>query len=232
MIAVALAFALAVGGDDVAAAERAYRGGRYEEAHALFAAALADRALAPAPLLYNLGTCAFRLGRHAEAALHYRRALLRDPDDPRAAQNLRLAERALGIEPGPRPLPARALARLDALDPLAGLAIAIALQTAGLAAVALLRARAARLTGALLVALGLLAVARLAWTQLVAPPLGGVVVAREAALRTEPHLEWPIVERLRAGTVVEVLEHSARWMRIAHDGRGGWVERAGVSVVD
>jgi tetratricopeptide (TPR) repeat protein len=225
MIALALALALTCG--DPAAAERAYRAGRFEAAHALFAAALGDPAHAPAPLLYNLGNCAYRLGRYAQAALHYRRALLRDPGDLHAAFNLRLAERALGIEPPRAPL----LAHVDALDPRLLVMLAFALQSAGLAGAFFLRRRMARATSAIAVLLGVAVAARLAHTELRQPPLAGVVTAREAPLRAEPHVEWPIRERLRAGTVVEVLEHSPRWMRVAHGG-GGWVERAGVSVVD
>jgi Flp pilus assembly protein TadD len=62
---------------------------------------------------YNLGTAYGNLGRHAEAARCFRRAVEEDPGDARAWANLGIASVALGD----RTTALESLARLGQLDP-------------------------------------------------------------------------------------------------------------------
>jgi Tfp pilus assembly protein PilF len=93
----ALLLALAQQSETLRAAEAAYRAGRFAEAKLRCELALADPSLAPGPVLFNLGNCAYRLGRPAEALWQYRRARLHLPRDAALRANLALAERQLGL---------------------------------------------------------------------------------------------------------------------------------------
>lgn len=228
---IALLCAGLLGAGDLAEAERAYRAGRYEEAQARFEAALSEPGAAQGAVLYNLGNCAFRLGREAEAVLYYRRADLRLPRDPEVLFNLHLAEARLGLAPaagtsGP-------VALVAALPPGALLALASGLQGAGLLGLVLLRPRpAARLLCALLVLLGLACAARLVQVQWFPGPLQGVVLSPRVALRPAPDPEQPANLELSAGELVRVLDLAQRWTRIRHARGSGWTERDGVGLVD
>ena len=59
-----------------------------------------------------------------------------------------------------------------------------------------------------------------------------MVLARQVALRTEPHADQAITLVLEAGDEVRVAEFSDRWARIVHPRGGGWTERAGVGLVE
>ena len=215
---------------DADLAEREYRAGRYEQAEALYQAALAEPEAAQGPLLYDLGNCAYRLGRHAEAVLCYRRALLRLPRDRETRVNLRLAEQRLGLEPtGDR---SAGLALLDAFPPGVLLLGVFGLQTVGLLGLLLLRRRAARIGMAILVLLSLPGAVHLVRTHWIPGPPQGVVLVEEIGLRPEPHSGLAVLCELEAGETLRIEELSDRWMRVAHPRGGGWTERAGVGVVD
>ena len=76
-------------------AARAYAEGRFAEAARLWLDDAPFESL-DADRLYNIGNCWYRLGSPGQAALYYRRALLRDPTHPEARQNLRFLERKFG----------------------------------------------------------------------------------------------------------------------------------------
>ncbi len=221
-------------GNGPAQAERAYEAGEFAEALALYQAALEEPGAAEGSLLYDMGNCAFRLGRLAEAALFYRRALVRMPRDEDAEHNLRLAERRLGLEaPLGVPLSALAVRATDALAPGLLLALAAALETIGLLGVVFLRRRrAAQLSAALLLLLALAAAGRLAERRWFPGPPEAVVLSAEIALRAEPHAEVPAILRLKAGETVRVLERSDRWSRVLHAHGGGWTESTGLGLVE
>ena len=220
--------------ENLARAEEAYRTGQYEQALTLFETALSEPDVPRGPLLYNLGNCAFRLGRQAEARFYYMRALLRMPRDQEVKFNLALLERQLDLDDPPR----RAVGDLvlglaDWFTPGELLVLVLVLQAAGLAGLLFLRTGLrARLAMGLLVLLGLLGSARLMQTQWFGGPPAGVVLAREIGLRSEPHSSVPIAFKLEAGDLVRVVELSDRWVRVAHPGGGGWTERASVGVVN
>ena len=223
----ALALALtSVPVQDLDVAERAYRAGRYAEALALFEAALSEPASPHGPVLYNMGNCAYRLGRHAQAVLFYRRAQLRMPRDAQVAFNLRLAEQQLGVG-------SAGASWYASRSPGTLLLLVILVQSAGLAGWVLLpRGRAVRLPMVALVVLGFVGVARLVQMQWMAEPPEGVVLEHEIAVRSEPHLGVGAIMRLEAGQTVRVAELSDRWARVVHPRGGGWIERAGVGIVE
>ena len=80
-----------------ARAERAFASGRYEEAAALFQAALAEPRSNEGAILFDLGDTWFRLDRHAEALLAWRRAALRLPRDEQVRFNAALAASRLAL---------------------------------------------------------------------------------------------------------------------------------------
>ncbi|TAH34440.1 MAG: tetratricopeptide repeat protein [Planctomycetota bacterium] len=231
---IALLLALLLARADLGQAERAYRAGQYTQAFLLFEAALSQPETPQGPVLYNLGNCAYRLGRHADAILYYKRAQLRLPRDPELEFNLRLAERRLGVDSASgRSFRAAALALADAFTPGELLALASGLQGAGLAGLVLLRRRrAGRAVMAALVLIGLVAAACLVHKQWFPGAPGGVVLAREIALRAESDAGLPPVATLRAGESVRVQAQDDGWLRIAHRHASGWTERSGVGIIE
>jgi tetratricopeptide (TPR) repeat protein len=221
--------------DPAAAAEEAWRRGDFAGAHAIYAQLAASPAGTDATTLYNLGNCAFRLGRYAEAVLAYRRALLRRPGDERILFNLRLAESRLGLrgDADPAFLPA-ALAGIDALPPPLALFLVLALGTAGLIGLVAAGSRRAGLRAlfVILLAAGSLLGARLAWNALGEPPPDAVVLTPRLPLRPDPHASLTPSLELRAGETVRVLESSERWARVSHSRGSGWTDRAALGLVD
>jgi tetratricopeptide (TPR) repeat protein len=237
MIALVFGMLLGLGGfatPDMERAKRAYGDGRYGEALALFEAALSEPGMAEGSLLYNLGNCAFRLDRYAEAILFYKRAQLRMPRDGMVKFNLSWAEQQLGIDtPAGESFAAAVVGLADSFLPGELLALVGVLLVAGLVGMVLLqRQRAARNAMALIVLIALAGAAHLVQSQWFPSSPEGVVMEDKIAVRSEPHADMPVVLELRAGETVRVEEASDCWARIVHDQGGGWIERAAVGVVD
>ncbi|NRA95364.1 MAG: tetratricopeptide repeat protein [Planctomycetes bacterium] len=211
----------------------AYDAGQFDRARSAFTAALADAGVAQGPILYNIGNCAYRQGRHAEAVLFYRRALLRMPRDEEVTFNLRRVEAHLGIDgASDRSFEAIVLGVVDTMTPAEGLLLVGVLQVAGfLALVVWRRRRGVRLAMGAAVVVALLGGARLVYRQWYAPP-SGVVLSEEIALRAQPHASLPATLELRAGEVVTVEESSDRWMWVVHARGCCLTRRVGVGVVD
>ena len=213
---------------DLARAESAYRAGQYEEALTLFESALSEPDVPQGPVLYNLGNCAYRLGRHAEAMVYYRRALLRMPRDRQAKFNLTLVERRLDVESEDgRSIGAAITAWVGWFTPAELLVLAAILQGTGLVLLLLGRRGATPL-----VLVGLMGAVGLLQSQWFPSPPAAVVIASEIGLRSEPHAALAVNVRLHAGQVVRVAEMSDRWVRVVHPQGGGWTERAGVGLVN
>jgi Bacterial SH3 domain len=211
-----------------ARADRAFATARYEEAFALYGAALDATAAGDGAVLFDLGSAAWRLGRHAEALLFWRRAALRLPRDPEVAFNVSFAERQLEVEAAKSDAVFAVLSRFARGERLAaGAALAAA------ALVGMIFARRRRLALVLLAATFLLGLALIAhalgW---IAGAPRGVVLAPEIGLREQPHRDSAAGLRLRAGETVRVAEHSDRWARVVHARGSGWTERAGIGVVE
>ncbi len=234
VLALACAFAAPARAADLAAAERSYRAGDYEAALRAIEAEIA-RAHDPSPaLLYDAGNCRFRLGRFAEAALAYRRALLRDPRDATARFNLRLAESRLGIAPPPpETLLDAARSVADDTDPWAFLLAAAALESAGLALLLAARRRRGLRVAALAALLAAAVAAGLFVRRTAFPrPPAALVLAPEAKLRAEPRADLPVTLTVKAGEVVTLLERTDRWARVRFDDRVGWTPSDHVGAID
>ncbi len=213
-------------------AVRAYRAGRYQEAFSLFRASLPGSPRGE--WFYNLGNCAYRLGRHAEAALYYRRALLRLPGDRQVAFNLSLAEKQLGIPPSDGSFGTAVIDRIDSLTTGELLMIVVILESLGLLGLLLVpRQRVAgRRCMMVFVAIALLGSLRLVQVQWFPGSPEAVVMTDTLALRRQPHDSTAVILELKAGERLSVEEWSERWARVEHAGGIGWVRRAGIGLVD
>lgn len=211
----------------------AYRQGDYETAYVRFQDLLSDPRLAEGPTLYNLGNCSYRLGRFLDAALHYRRALLHMPADPEATFNLKLTERRLGKEPPVRSFGATVLSWVDRLNPRVLLVLCAVLQGIGLIGMARMhRGRWFRVAMALCLLLGISGALRLGQTRFFPGPPAAMVLAGEAAVRSEPHTSFGITLKLEAGDIVQIAEMSDRWARIIHPQGTGWTERDSLGLIE
>lgn len=214
-------------------AEQAYRSGQYQRASALFEGVLSNSTVARGPTLYNLGNCAYRLGRFVDAVFHYRRALLRMPRDPQVVFNLDLAERRLNTEAPNRSVRGTVISWVQWLQPVELLFLAAALQVIGFIGLTRMhRGRRARVAMALLALLGILGTLRLGYTRFFPEPPIAMVLASEIDLRSEPHTSLGITLKLEAGAIVRIAEMSDRWARVIHPQGGGWTGRAGLGLVN
>lgn len=213
----------------LARAEAAYVAGDHAAASAGFARALEEPGAPRHRIEFALGNCAWRLGRPAEAAWRYRRALREAPRDPATWNNLRFVERRLGIDGD---ADGGLVAALDALvalrTPRESFLLGIALEVLGLAG-ALLSSRRSLVRAACIVALVLGIGCGLG--ALRDEFLEGVVLGSDVALRADPHADLPIRIRLRAGEPVRVLDGSDRWLHVTTGRGGGWVERGAIGLV-
>lgn len=76
------------------AAARAYDRKAYDSALSAYLE-LESKGYTAAGLYYNIGNCYYRLGETGPAVYYYRKALLREPSDKKAAVNLALAEQRI-----------------------------------------------------------------------------------------------------------------------------------------
>ena len=213
-------------GDDLLArAEQAYRDGRWAEAHSLYATALLDPATPRGPVLFNLGTCAYRAGQVPEAILCWRRAQLRAPHDAQIAFNIRRAEQELGLA-----APVRAWHEWATPTELLG--IVIMLQLAGILGFLACRRRGLRAGAGLMVLAtvlpGVAAVSHACAEQ----PASAVVLPARIPLRLEPHAEAGSLATLPAGSLVRIVAMSERWALVEGPALRGWVDRTGIALVD
>jgi len=193
---------------------------------------LAEQGYESADLYVNTGNAALQAERLGAAVLAYRRALLLDPDHPRALRNLEYA-RGLLPEWLPRPAPAglldsffswhASLSRSErALGAALGFFLACVLAAAGI------RFRQGFLRHlSLLPALGwLLLAASVFYDSAPSAYSEGVVSAEEVTLRvSDSHLSAPALPRpLPAGAELRVLERRPSWLRVRlAGGRVAWL---------
>ncbi|MEM7200973.1 MAG: hypothetical protein AAF628_11940 [Planctomycetota bacterium] len=220
---------LALGGSgepSAARAVQAVRAGDDEAALVAFAAALEEGAEAAA-VRFNMGACAYRLGRYGEAVWHLELARTSLPRAPQVIEQLDLARRALGIEP-PR------VGVFDALSADELLWLAVVAQALGVLGLVLARARGARglAIGLVVVAwLGFGAVGRREWWG----PTRAVVLAERLEVRSAPARGAPVQAVLRSGAMVALHATSDRWVLLAGGTEGapaGWVHRRGLGLLD
>jgi len=86
------------GDDDLAAANRAYDSGSYEEAAGLFEKIVEQRGFSAA-LCFDLANAEARAGRPGQALLNYERARYLAPADAEIDHNLQLERKKVGLKP-------------------------------------------------------------------------------------------------------------------------------------
>lgn len=180
-----------------------------------------------AALEYNLGNTHMRLGHYPEAIAHYRRAQWLDPRDPDLAANLDRARERTNAHHPPLPAP-RKLSGFLAPQSWQTAFLALAWILAALLLLARYRTRTRRQLPwtAPPLALALLLAGAGVWASRPAP------LAREAVLRGDtvtarfeplddatPHFTLP------GGSIVRHTDRTRNWIRIAADGKQGWVPR-------
>jgi len=212
----------------------------FRQAQRLFEHAVTQSARS-ADLYTNLGNAALQAERPGPAILAYRRALVLDPDQARAHQNLRHARTLLPAWV-PKPEPEGTLESFfiwrHLLNPAEQAAIAALsfLLAALLLAVAIYRrsplARNLALLP-LLAWLGLLVSAAIQARAGAATP--AVLVADETIARAadSPNAPMRFAQPLPAGTEVEIREARAHWVHIVlANGRDAWVTRGAVATIE
>jgi len=222
-----------------AATRRDQRLAGFRRAQRLFQHAVAQGAHS-ADLYTNLGNAALQAERPGPAILAYRRALILDPDQTRARQNLHHARTLLPAWV-PKPTPDGALEGLfiwrHLLNPAEQAAIAAGcfLLAALLITVAIYRRSSLARNLALL---PLLAWLGLLLSATIETRAGGaepaVLIADETIARAADSPNAPVrfPQPLPAGTEVRIRETRERWVHITlANGRDAWVARGAVAAI-
>jgi tetratricopeptide (TPR) repeat protein len=219
--------------------ERDERLERFRRAERLFDAAI-DSAGGSAELYANLGNASLQAERLGPAVLAYRRALLLDPSQGRARQNLRHAR---GLLPEWVPTPPEASAfdsfflwhrTASRADRLNGAAVAFAVAILSLAASIAFGRVAPRYAAGLAGAIWLALLASLAFDPAREADREGVVVAHDVLARAADSINAPsrFGEPLPSGTELHILEDRGGWLQIElYNGRNAWVVSSAVERV-
>jgi tetratricopeptide (TPR) repeat protein len=204
-------------GPESLAAERAYRSGDHAAAMRLYEQSLAAEPARRGAISFNLGNCAFQLGRHAEASLWYERAKAALADPQPARRNQALAEEALGL-----PADGELSDGGGAMG--SWLLLATLLQTAGGLMVVLGRSGELRASGAAIAALGLGAAGRCLHMQF-GPERQTAVLQQPATLRSCPAEDCAEVAQWAAGVRARLSAQHDGWLLLERDEAVGWVRR-------
>lgn len=219
--------------------ERDQRLEAFHRAEMLFSRVVARGAESP-ELYTNLGNAALQADRLGPAVLAYRRALLGDPDHPRALQNLTHA-RALLPDWVPRPEPSGVLDSFffwHRTIPREGRAFAaavcFAIASLGLA-VGIRTGQTGWRNAALLPGFAWVALAASVWLD---PSAGSgddaVITAAEVVARSADSALSPAAfpQPLPGGVEVRVLERRPPWLRVRMaGGRDAWISQSSVTPV-
>lgn len=226
--------------DAASAAREAYDSAKFEEAAALWLDAAPYEDLS-ADALYNIGNASYRMGSPGEAALYYRRAMVKESDHEEARQNLRFLERKYGSITVSRQAYQYVLAKL----PLSGWKT-ILWSGAWLFVLGLLVFPATRpgarlrvagvigfIIGPLMISLG-----TLGWcyfpddAEFAALDKQAVVVGVDVVLHTNAARTSPEVIDAPPGSLAEVIKRSGRWAYIGFATKTrGWVEASDIEMV-
>jgi hypothetical protein len=195
-----------------------------------------------ADTLFNIGNSAYRLGSPGEAALYYRRALLRDSTHPEARQNLRFLERKFGSITFNRPDYQYQLARVPlsvwkSLVWAAAWMVAIAILIfpvtrpgAGIRMVSIV----AFVTAPLIAAGAIVAWKYYPDDARFAPAREQVVVVADAsAVRTDAARTAPKVIDAPAGSLCRKITQSGEWAYVAFANESrGWIPLADIEALE
>ncbi|MEP2777489.1 MAG: hypothetical protein ABJQ29_08155 [Luteolibacter sp.] len=227
--------------EDVAtSAKEAYDSAKFEQAATLWLEAGPYEELS-ADTLYNIGNAAYRMGAPGDAALYYRRALVRQSDHGEALQNLRFLERKYGSITIERPTYQYVLAKL----PLDGWKT-ILWGGAWLMVIGLLvfpatrpgsRLRVAGVIGFILGPL-MISLGAMGWHYFPDDadfaPLHkqAVVVGQKVVLHTDAARTSPQVIDAPPGSLAEVIKRSGKWAYVGFATKTrGWVEASDIEMV-
>ena len=218
----------------------AYESAKYDDAIKLWLGAGDYRQLS-ADTLYNVGNACFRSGSPGQAALYYRRALVRDSGHQEARQNLRFIERKFGSITVQRPEYQHALARFPLTTWqavcwsgvwLCGLALLVFPATRPGAR---LRTAAA---GALVLGPILASAGLLGWhyfpndSEFAPVSRQAVVIADKVALHTDAARTAPEVIDAPPGSLCEIIGESGRWAYVSFATKTrGWVPMESIEKV-
>ncbi len=226
--------------DIQAEAKAAYEAAKYEDAAKLWLNAGSFEDLS-ADTLYNIGNSAYRMGAPGQAALYYRRALVKDGSHGEARQNLRFIERKYGAITVSRPDYQYSIAKIPLHIWRGGLwtgawvlLIALLLFPATRSAS---RWRVAGVCGLILGPL-LISLGALGWhyypDDADFSPLArqAVVVAPDTVLHTDAARTSPEVIDAPQGSLAEVYKRSGRWVYIGFASQTrGWVPAAVIEMI-
>jgi hypothetical protein len=221
--------------------EKLFDEGRFEEAGKAWLDSGPYEQL-PADTLFNIGNAAYRLGSAGEAALYYRRALERDSGHAEARQNLRFLERKFGSITITRPDYQHQLAKVSAsfwkglvwasvwMVVIGALIFPATRPGAGIRMVSII----AFVTAPLIAAGGISAWRLYPDDARFAPAREQVVVvADNAAVRTDAARTAPKVIDAPAGSLCRKLNQSGEWAYVAftNDSRG-WILLSDIELLD
>ncbi len=210
----------------------AYEAAKYDDAIKLWLSAGNYQDLA-ADTLYNIGNACYRAGSPGQAALYYRRALVRDSAHAEARQNLRFIERKYGAITVPRPEYQYALTRfpLDNWKAVCwtGLWLCILALLVFPATRPGVRLRLAAVT-ALIVGPLLATTGALGWryfpndAEFAPIAKQAVIILEKTALHTDAARTAPEVIDAPAGSLCEIITRSGRWAYVSFATRTrGWI---------
>lgn len=215
-----------------AEAKAAYDSAKFEEAAKLWLDAGSYERLS-ADTLYNIGNASYRMGAPGQAALYYRRALLRDGAHEEARQNLRFIERKFGAISIDRPKYQYALAKIPLSVWHSALWCGIWVLVIGLLLFPATRSgsrwRVAGvigfIVGPLLLSAGALGLHYYPDDADFAPiAKQAVIVGEKVVLHTDAARTSPEVIDAPSGSLAEVLQRSGRWAYIGFATKTrGWV---------
>jgi tetratricopeptide (TPR) repeat protein len=220
-----------------------YQAGRFDSALAVYGR-MPDRGYENGPLYYNMGNCAYKLGRTGAAVLYYEKARRFMPSDEDLRVNLLLANLGVvdKVEARPEFLPLRLFrAAVRALPVSAWFWLTagfFGLAVAGAVVFLLSRNRLAAVTGyrgAVLFGV-LFAVAGLLWLgriQTDRSTVEAVILATKVDVMSAPGGQDSVESfSLHEGTKVRLDRESGEWVEIVlADGKVGWVPKSSLGKI-
>ncbi len=241
VLLVAITLPIARAEDISSKAIEAFESAKYDDAIKLWMGAGNYQDLS-ADTLYNIGNACYRSGSPGQAALYYRRALVRDSSHQEARQNLRFIERKYGSITVQRPDFQYALARFPISWWQAGLWSGLWL--CGLALLVFPATRSgARIRWAALAALVfgplLISAGFLGWryfpndAEFAPVSKQAVIITEKVALHTDAARTAPEVIDAPPGSLCEVIRLSGRWAYVAFATKTrGWVPMESIEMVE
>lgn len=226
--------------DTAVKAVEAYESAKYEEAAKLWLGAGSYEQLS-ADTLFNIGNAAYRMGEPGQAALYFRRALVRDASHQEAQQNLRFIERKYGSITVGRPAYQLIIAKIPLVTWKNLLWFGSWLLLLGLLVFpATRRGSKWRVAGVVSFIAGplLMSIGWLGWrhfpddSNFAALENQAVIVGQDVVLHTDAARASKEVIDAPPGSIAEVLQRSGRWAYVSFATQTrGWVPIEAIEMV-